>query len=241
MKVVCVVMLLTLTPLAFWNSGWGQAQAPAPAASSSTVQETVQAGLPAVAPVASTSWAPSQGAVQEAYPTLSNTAGPFEGLYVEGQAAIAYSPMHPSNSKFQHALREAFRKYQQAADDEARLAAKKELQSSLESLYDDFIDGQSKQIEELEARLVKLKEQLQKRRDAKSRMVDLKLQMVISQAEGLGFPGGQDSWGFGFIYPGSGEVQVAPLPWRDPTSRPLTPAAPSPATTPSPPSGGGAR
>jgi molybdopterin converting factor small subunit len=78
--------------------------------------------------------------------------------------------------------------YHKAESDEDRNAAKGGLQSELETQYDAFIDQQGKQVEELEERLAKLKEQLQKRREAKSRMVDLKLQMVLSQADGLGWP-----------------------------------------------------
>ena len=82
----------------------------------------------------------------------------------------------------------AMEAYRNAESDEDRNAAKSEIQKELDTQYDDFIDQQGKQVDGLESRLAKLNEQLQKRREAKSRMVELKLQMVISQADGLGWP-----------------------------------------------------
>ena len=87
------------------------------------------------------------------------------------------------------AFAKAYAAYQAAKDDgEARSKAVEDLKTGLGKQYDSFIEGQAKQIAELEDRLAKLKEQLDKRRAAKERMVELKLQMVLSQAEGLGFP-----------------------------------------------------
>jgi len=86
------------------------------------------------------------------------------------------------------AYRQAYQAYQAAADDAAKSKASAELKANLEKQYDLFVEGQKKQIEDLEARLAKLTEQLDKRRAAKERVVELKLQMVLSQAEGLGFP-----------------------------------------------------
>lgn len=93
-----------------------------------------------------------------------------------------------SNPEERQAFAKAYAAYQAAKDEDSRTKAAEELKAGLAKQYDSFIDGQAKQIAELEERLAKLKEQLEKRRAAKERMVDLKLQMVLSQAEGLGFP-----------------------------------------------------
>lgn len=93
-----------------------------------------------------------------------------------------------SDAKARQAIAKAFQAYQSAADDAAREKATAELKAGLEQQYDAYVEAQAKQITHLEERLQKLKEQLEKRRSAKDRMVDLKLQMVLSQAEGLGFP-----------------------------------------------------
>lgn len=98
------------------------------------------------------------------------------------------NPNAPSNAKESLAFAKAFRAYQSAADDSARSKWTAELRTSLEKQYDAFVEGQATQIAQLEERLKKLKTQLEKRRGAKERMVELKLQMVLSQAEGLGFP-----------------------------------------------------
>lgn len=98
------------------------------------------------------------------------------------------SPIELTDVKERRAFAQAFRMYQSAADDSARSKATAELRTSLAKQYDAFVEGQAKQIAQLEDRLEKLKTQLEKRRGAKERMVELKLQMVLSQAEGLGFP-----------------------------------------------------
>ena len=137
------------------------------------------------------------------------------------------------------AAAQAYRAYQSAADDAARSKATAELKAGLEKQYDAFIEGQAKQITHLEERLQKLKEQLEKRRGAKERMVELKLQMVLSQADGLGFPD-NGSLNQAFIYPApanlfipNADAQNAPF-----STSPIAPAAPQapipPATAPAP-------
>jgi hypothetical protein len=144
------------------------------------------------------------------------------------------------------AFAKAYAAYQAAKDDvEARSKAVEDLKTGLGKQYDSFIEGQAKQIAELEERLANLKEKLDKRRAAKERMVELKLQMVLSQAEGLGFPDAgppNAAFFYGDVgttivpavvpqYPDPNSYQKLPhrnnvLPPSDPIS-PLAPAAPA--------------
>lgn len=75
-----------------------------------------------------------------------------------------------------------------AANSTEKGQARAKIAESLSVLYDENLALQEKQIDELAARLEKLREQIVKRRAAKARMVELKLEMVLSQADGLGWP-----------------------------------------------------
>lgn len=87
------------------------------------------------------------------------------------------------------ALNKAIKAYRDSKVDSAeRREAREKVSSSLSTLYDEHLADQEKQIAALAERLDKLRGQLVKRKDAKSRMVELKLEMVLSQADGLGWP-----------------------------------------------------
>jgi hypothetical protein len=76
-----------------------------------------------------------------------------------------------------------------AKTDEEKAVAKAGIKKLLESQYDDFLDVHRNQLDQMRKKFVKLEEQLKRRRDAKSRLVKLKLDMLVNQAEGLGWPG----------------------------------------------------
>ncbi|MFN7573730.1 MAG: hypothetical protein ACK5SA_01590 [Planctomycetota bacterium] len=133
----------------------------------------------------------SQMPIPPAPPAQGNGAFNSSGMIAawemeNGSWVLKYQPIE--NAELATAYRQAYQAYQAAADDAAKSKASADLKANLEKRYDLFVEGQSKQVEELEARLAKLKEQLDKRRAAKERVVELKLQMVLSQADGLGFP-----------------------------------------------------
>ncbi len=87
------------------------------------------------------------------------------------------------------ALNKAIKAYRDSkADSAERREAREKVASSLSTLYDEHLADQEKQIAALADRLDKLRSQLGKRKDAKARMVELKLEMVLSQADGLGWP-----------------------------------------------------
>ncbi len=81
-------------------------------------------------------------------------------------------------------------KIRDAEDDEEKQKAIAQAKAALEKHYDRYIDGYEKQVVEMEKRVQKLRDQLDKRKDAKGRLVELKLEMLTNQAEGLGWPQG---------------------------------------------------
>lgn len=75
-----------------------------------------------------------------------------------------------------------------AKTDEQKAAAKEKVKIELEKQYDAFLAKDQTRVDQLFDRLKKLEEQLEKRKAAKDRLVELKLEMMVSQAEGLGWP-----------------------------------------------------
>lgn len=178
-----------------------------------------------------------------------NSSGMIAAWEMEnGKWFLKYQPIE--KAEIATAYRQAYQAYQAAADDAAKSKASAELKANLEKQYDLFVEGQKKQIEDLEARLAKLREQLDKRRAAKERVVELKLQMVLSQAEGLGFPDngypngatmfGQNLYqtplpsdGYSNVYPAQDSPALLPPAPVPPQSIPLLQTIP-PATAPAP-------
>ncbi|MEQ1902549.1 MAG: hypothetical protein ABL888_00020 [Pirellulaceae bacterium] len=85
-------------------------------------------------------------------------------------------------------MSKAMQTYRDAKSDEDKATARDEIKVQLAKQYDELLANQEHQIKELEDRIAKLKDQLSRRRDAKEKMVNLKLEMVLSQADGLGWP-----------------------------------------------------
>lgn len=95
------------------------------------------------------------------------------------------SPMDQLHQKLQTSMSQ----YQAATNESgARAALRMEISDLLTQQYDAHVQQYEQQVAELENRLAKLREHVQKRRDAKSRLVALKLELLLSQAEGMGWP-----------------------------------------------------
>lgn len=96
----------------------------------------------------------------------------------------------PANrNRRQSSLDSSIEKLKQAESEDDKDAAKKEITKELEKQYDVFLAQNEKSLDQLRARLEELEKQLQKRKDAKERLIELKLELLVSQAEGLGWPG----------------------------------------------------
>jgi hypothetical protein len=119
----------------------------------------------------------------------SNGNAPFAST---GPAAMhwAHAGGQPSaeQMKLMKELKTLGKKYQTSDSEDDKSKAKQGMREILGQQYDAFLETQDKQIEELEARIEELRSKLAKRREAKDRMVDLKLEMLISEADGLGWP-----------------------------------------------------
>ncbi len=87
-------------------------------------------------------------------------------------------------------IRKAVQSYQTAKTDGDKETAKDAVSTALSDYFEADMKTREQDIKEIEERVKKLREQLEKRRAAKAKIVDLQLQVVINEAEGLGFYGG---------------------------------------------------
>ena len=102
-----------------------------------------------------------------------------------GNSATVLSP----RQQLQTQLGNALSRYQAAtAESGERSALRIEISELLGKQYDAHVESHEQQVEELESRLADLREQVKRRRDAKSRLVALKLEQLLSQMEGIGWP-----------------------------------------------------
>jgi hypothetical protein len=74
-----------------------------------------------------------------------------------------------------------------AKTDEAKDEAKKATQTLLDSYFEADMKKREREIADIEARVKRLRAQLQKRRAAKDEIVQLQLKVIVNEAEGLGF------------------------------------------------------
>lgn len=99
-------------------------------------------------------------------------------------------------SSAQSMIQQATKKYKAAKTDEEKAAAQKEMSAALSGFFDEDMKNREAGIVKIEERVKKLRAQLEKRRDAKDRLVDLQVQLLVNEANGLGFysqPGSKSS------------------------------------------------
>ncbi|HMO15930.1 MAG TPA: hypothetical protein PKD64_19485 [Pirellulaceae bacterium] len=131
----------------------------------------------------------------KAIQSLTQTTGqPRTEFGNRGQEASGYyahwNAFNSGNSRANQlgsALQSAIKSYREATGEE-KSAKREDVRVELAKQYDEFLGLQQQQIDQLKERIVKLEEQLERRHIAKERMVDLKLEMTLSEAEGLGWP-----------------------------------------------------
>ncbi len=96
------------------------------------------------------------------------------------------------------------RAYQAAPEgSEQRVKMRAEIERGLSVQYDRHLSQHVQQVEELEARVAKLRQQLDRRQAAKARLVELRLELMLSQADGLGWPEGPGDLNLNSGYPQS--------------------------------------
>lgn len=115
------------------------------------------------------------------------------GYTVQGQYGVTTtSPAVVSSSGFYTAMdsevAKAIKKLKDAETSSETAEAEKELRTALENDYDSRLAAYEESLDQLEAKLKEMRNQLNRRREAKDDMVSLRLQVLKAEADDLGWP-----------------------------------------------------
>ena len=80
-----------------------------------------------------------------------------------------------------------------AESEEEKLTAKKKIQDELEKQYDFYLEQHEAPLQELEAKLEKLRKEFEWRKTARDDLVRLRLDTIWYNSQGLGWPGGHST------------------------------------------------
>ncbi|MEQ1826195.1 MAG: hypothetical protein ABL921_09615 [Pirellula sp.] len=105
-------------------------------------------------------------------PTAGFPIGPIQGMSEETRQAIAKLQSTNSSESDKAEAKETIRQY-------------------LKEIFDKDQKSRRDHVARLEEQIQRLKQQLDKRQDARSKLIELRLQLLENEGEGLGFP---DSW-----------------------------------------------
>jgi hypothetical protein len=98
-------------------------------------------------------------------------------------------PMSEEEMQESEAMDQAVDKLKSAKNDADKTTATKEISQLLEKSFQHDMERRETQISEIEARVKKLREQIEKRKKAKDEIISLHLKTIVNEADGLGFPG----------------------------------------------------
>ena len=115
--------------------------------------------------------------------------------------------MSSEDDKLNAAVRKILSQYKATEDQEARAKLKDQLGETLEQQFKVRADRHEREIAELEAKVKKLRSQLDRRRQMQREIIDFRLQQLIREADGLGWgtdlgasPGGYSGMKGGSYY-----------------------------------------
>jgi hypothetical protein len=164
-------------------------------------QHPLLAGLAALGLIAGSSHALAQHAASPVAEATSPAADvlvpqpgvPFTEQTAEGfpylDATNLYNSLTTTYGRSPSPLTKLMRELAEAKDDATKDKLVEQLHKLLGEEYDRSLAGHEKSLDKMEERLEKLREQLSKRRSAKSKVVDLRIQQLLNESEGLGWPG----------------------------------------------------
>ena len=121
-------------------------------------------------------------------PTLNR---PTQDRY---QTSNEMTPIRLHMKSDDHQIKNAVKTLQTATTDAEKEKARQGISTALSDYFDTDMKKREQDIADIEARVTKLRTQLEKRREAKAKLVDLQLKVLVNEAQGLGFysqPGSQ--------------------------------------------------
>jgi hypothetical protein len=129
---------------------------------------------------------PSHGQQYGNLPTARIEAEPGSGRVMR---------VYASGSAAQSEIGRIMGELREATDDAKKAELTKKLEAAVTRSFDEDQKAREAELTKLEERLKKLKDQLDRRRKAKSDIIQLQLKVLTNEAEGLGFsrtPGADD-------------------------------------------------
>jgi hypothetical protein len=128
-----------------------------------------------------------------------------------------------------HAIREAAAALSQAEDDDARDEAQEKLSGLLDEYFEQDMNRREEELAAVEKRVKQLRELLERRREKKDDIINLQIDVLRNEADGLGFFSGDAAGGaqnvFGF--------SMQPIPGAGlPPGHPAVPAPPAASAAP---------
>jgi hypothetical protein len=103
--------------------------------------------------------------------------------------AFPHPMSHEEMQKFE-AFHQAVEKLKSAKSDADKTNATNEISKLLEKSFQRDLERREHEIAQVEARVKKLRDQIEKRKKAKDDILNLRLKTIVNEADGLGFPGG---------------------------------------------------
>jgi hypothetical protein len=99
-------------------------------------------------------------------------------------------PMSREEMQEFEAFHQAVEKLKSAKSEADKTNATNEISKLLEKSFQRDLERREHEIAQVEARVKKLRDQIEKRKKAKDDILNLRLKTIVNEADGLGFPGG---------------------------------------------------
>ncbi len=116
-------------------------------------------------------------------------AGPVRARIMRRTIAeTVYEPIPPEELEAMKKLQAAIQELNTGKDEESRNAATDTIRQQLTTQFEADLKQREKELEEVEQRVKSLREQLDKRKAAQADIINLRLQTLVNNANGLGFP-----------------------------------------------------
>jgi hypothetical protein len=119
------------------------------------------------------------------------TPPPSYAPAVESPYAAASIPGMPGRGNEIPSIRQAAEAVRDAEGPQAKADAQVRLMEYLAKYFDDDFKRREKELTEIEQRLAKLRELLDRRRNSKQEIIELQAKVALNEAEGLGFYEGE--------------------------------------------------
>lgn len=160
-------------------SAWGQQRA-LPGAPAEQIRRSAEESEPQPVP-------------DDHRPMLPHNVDSFEAPTLGPDVLIRRGPSpEPEQIDERQAIHEVVERFRSAKEGPEKDGAKKALVHVLDQSFTRDLERREREVSDIEARVHKLREQIERRKKAKDEIVGLRLKTIINETEGLGFPGPQE-------------------------------------------------